>query len=65
MFNAEDHAHVGAPTKGFPHVISVQNASISIVTVYAVAFERLSKTTLSKYVGIFQTAGAPPVDVAQ
>lgn len=33
IFKAVDPAHVGAPTSGFPHVISAQKASLSIVTV--------------------------------
>ncbi len=33
IFNAVDPAHVGAPTSGFPQVMSAQNASLSIVTV--------------------------------
>lgn len=65
MFKAADHAHVGAPTNGFPHVISAQNASLSMVMVYAVVLERVSNTTLSLCVGVFPTHGAPPEEVAQ
>lgn len=64
MFNAEDPAHVTAPTNGPAIVKSAQFAVAVIVTVYAVAFERLSKMTLSAEVGTLAPV-APPEDALQ
>lgn len=51
IFNADDHAHVTAHTSGHAIVKSAQFAVAVIVTVYAVAFERLLNITLSEDVG--------------
>lgn len=65
ILKAADPAHVGAPTSGFPHVMSAQKASLSMVTVYAIALERVSKITLSRCVGVLATHGDPPDVIAQ
>lgn len=65
IFNADVHAHVTFHTKGHHIVKFAQSAVVFTVTVYAVAFESVSKMTSSVVVGKFQAHGAPPLVVAQ
>lgn len=59
-------AHVIFPTSGAQNVISRQSFVVaSIVQVYAVAFDRVSKITSSVAVGRFPAHGAPPLVVDQ
>ena len=63
----ELHAHVTFPLAGAANVRSLHNfvAPASIVTVYAVAFDKESKKTSSDAVGRFPAHGDPPDVVAQ
>lgn len=63
---ATDPAHVILPEAGAQKVKSLQSFVVaSMVTVYAVAFEALSKITSSVAVGRLPAHGAPPEVVAQ
>ncbi len=62
MFRAEEPAQVIFPTKGPAMVKFWQLALAVIVTVYAIAFEAVSKTTSS--VGEGTLAPPPPPEVA-
>lgn len=65
-FIAVDPAHVTFPVNGAANVILLQSFVVaSIVTVYAVGFDRVSKKTSSDAVGRFPDHGDPPDVVAQ
>lgn len=59
IFNAEEPAQVTAPTNGQAMVKSAQFAVAVMVTVYAVAFERLLNITLSEDVGTLDHHAQP------